>query len=408
MGLRKKIFSIAASLVMAGSALSGAYIDPICASAAAKQNVFASGLRTAKVDSKNIRLTWNDKADPYVTAYHVDRYDTYANKWINNYYQVKSDRKAGSNTYTMTDRLTSAAPRQYYYRIRVDVANANAYAPETNGVWGSNIKICIDPGHFLKNNGGTYGYYESEANFIMARALAVYLKSEGIDYYMTRNNANITLGGYTNLDNSPQLEARGHAAKYNNCDYFLSIHTNANNADANGRDTIHQLSALNKTIVFVNSTIYNKRHTTGLRIANNLGQYVTNANKRLKITTNNWNPISRYGNNAYHFYTSAWFPTVYNDMFTRYNDEIYHFGYVVYRQASLGDYYAVLRAAAQDSIPGILIEHSYHTVPEFCKRFMGNPTVAKAYALADARAIAHGLGFAGASSNSISGYTAPN
>ena len=339
-----------------------------------------------KVSSTKIKLAWSDTKDAQVKTYYLQKYDESAGKW-KNIATRNSDGLAGNAKYAYTDVLSSSAPQQYRYRVCVKVSDENRYKA-VNGTtqYASNIKVCIDPGHYQTENPGTSGYTEAQAMLSVGTSLKTYLKKQGIDSYMTRTDEDITLGGKYNKDDGGQLEARGRAAKANNCDLFLSLHTNANGENANGVDTLHQPNALNKTVVFVNKVAYNQSGRTVLKMANRMGYNVTMKNKELGIPTCNWLNSST--------------PTTYringhvNDAFTTYNDATRKKGKLVLRLLSEGDdYYAVLRAAAYDGVPGILIEHSYHTVPAFCKAFMKDSNVAKHYALCDARAIGAAYGF---------------
>ena len=56
------------------------------------------------------------------------------------------------------------------------------------------------------------------------------------------------------------------------------------------------------------------------------------------------------------------------------------------------DYYGVLRGAAAVGVPGLIIEHGMHTVPEVRKTAMEGDLLCR-WACADARGIANGFGF---------------
>lgn len=351
----------------------------------AKTPVQIKSIAFSKVSSNKIKLVWSDAKDAQIKLYRLQRYNESAGSW-QTLVTKTSDGIAGNKKYVYTDTLSSSSPQQYRYRVCVNVSNTNKYEA-VNGVsrFASNIKVCLDPGHFQSKNGGTYGYSEAKAMLSVATNLQTYLKAGGIDVYMTRTNDNITLGGYTNQDDGNQLNARGHAARSNNCDVFISLHTNANSENANGCDTIHQPSTLNKTVVFVNKTAYNQSSGVVVNMANRMGYNITAKNKELGIPTCSWLSARP---------TLYRLPSYGTDEFDVYNETLRKKGKIVFRTLTSGeDYYAVLRAAASDGVPGILIEHSFHTVPAYCKAFMNDPDVAKHYALSDARSIGGAYGF---------------
>ena len=76
----------------------------------------------------------------------------------------------------------------------------------------------------------------------------------------------------------------------------------------------------------------------------------------------------------------------------RYNDATNVEGTVCRRMGQSGDYYGVLRGAANVGVPGMIIEHGFHTVPEM-RGTAKTGELAKAWARADAEGIAEGFGF---------------
>ena len=391
----KRIISLPLAAVLAAGSMSAV-------SASAAEIIYDDGTDTAqsaltpvqiktlafyKVSSTKIKLAWSDAKDPQVSTYYLQRYNESTKKW-KTIAKAESDGVANSKRYAYTDKLSSSAPQQYKYRVKVKVRDESRYTAVAGvSQYASNIKVCLDPGHYERENPGTYSYTEAEAVLAIGQNLKTYLKREGIDVYMTREDEDITAGGAINLDDGNQLNARGHLAKSNNCDVFISLHTNANGANANNSDTIHQPSTLNKTVVFVNKVAYNQSSRTVIDMANRMGNNVTAKNKELGIPTTSWLSVSKNGGKPYTYRLGR-------DDYDYYNDALKKKGKVIFRMLEDGqDYYAVLRAAASDGVPGILIEHSYHTVPAFCSAFMRNSDVAKHYAIADARAIGSAFKF---------------
>lgn len=78
-------------------------------------------------------------------------------------------------------------------------------------------RVCLDPGHYGSryNAGATSGYYESAMMWQLTQYEKAELESMGIEVVLTRNS----------IDEDPSLSARGKKAK--GCDLFVSNHSNA-------------------------------------------------------------------------------------------------------------------------------------------------------------------------------------
>lgn len=373
--LKRTAAVVLASLTVLGTAAgtlsASAEYDP----ADAKMPVSISKLTFKKLSSRKIRIYWSGAKDDRVSVYTIQRSDVGSGVWKTvGKMASDGDRTDGKNYYT--DLLSTADHQRYEYRVKVKVSDTSKYYAELGGtVVASNVKVCVDPGHFKKLNAGTYGYTEAEAVLSTGLALQSSLKASGVDVYMTRADKNISVGGKKNVDDGDQLFARGTAARDNKCDLFVSLHSNANGYNANGRNTTDQPKYINKTVVFVNKTAYKESSKRTRRIANYIGKYVTNVNK------------------AHGIYSCAWInstkPVVYTDdyEFTDYNDGLKREGQVIYRKWGSNDYYAVLRGAASVGVPGMLIEHGYHTYPDYCKKFMNSSSVANEYASVETAAM---------------------
>lgn len=195
---------------------------------------------------------------------------------------------------------------------------------------------------------------------------------------MTREGNSITLGGYTDqaLDQA-HLELRGNYAREKGSDLFLSLHTNANQDNANGYETCLQPISINKPILIANTIA--AADPTVIAVANAIGTEIAKE--------------SYYSGTA----TVATFRTVAQGRLSLWSD--FHNdspdiqGSVYYRIKKNGnDYYGVLRGAAESGIPGLIIEHGMHTVPEVRQAAMEGDLLTR-WAYADARGIASGLGF---------------
>lgn len=292
---------------------------------------------------------------------------------------VEAANNAGYK-YGFKDVLTTSEPVQYEYRIDLKAADGTLYTgTEESTVLASNVLICIDPGHFkgttTVSGENMYGYQEGIFTLQVGLALREELAKYGIASYLTRETDSITIGNYTNstLD-SKHLSLRGEYAAGSSL--FLSIHTNANNDNVNGCDTWQQPLEINKTLVIVNQIA--SRSEQVVAIANEIGATVTTTSYRLGLSFTD--QFERVDLNSLKLWTSD------------FNDSIDVKGTVCYRWGTNGDYYGVLRGAANVGVPGIIIEHGYHTVEEVRRQAM-TEDLSIEWAKADAYGIAKGLGF---------------
>ncbi len=243
------------------------------------------------------------------------------------------------------------------------------------------IVVCLDPGHFAGKNAvegdASYGYAEGDFTLELGLKLRDVLWEEyGIRAYMTRETGSISLHGYTDwgLDGS-FLALRGAYAAECGASLFISLHTNANLDYANGYDTLMQPVSITKPIIIANSLVCDSEKYIGM--CNMIGSELAAASYGLGISTVPDFEPAQAGN------IMEWTDA--------YNDSLDTRGTVVRRTGNGGDYYAVLKGAADAGVPGIIIEHGFHTVPEMRREAMeGN--LAEIWARADARGIARGLG----------------
>lgn len=355
-------------------------------------------------DGKGITVSWGDNKDASVESYRIMRcaasIDSFGNVTADGdwacIYTAESDRVYDGVRYKYkdTDGMGTAKGLFFY---RVDTTAVGGAQGTGKTVLASNLKVCVDPGHFgtINNNytqegeGGEYSYSEGKAMIAVGLKLADELERYGIEVYMTRTDDDITLANRTNLDDGVQLEARGTAAKTNSCDFFISLHTNANGYNANDCDTFAQPPEINKTLIFVNNV--GRRDQITIDIANTIGRNVTDSNKAFVSETHDF--VGKSTTNARTFSSDA--------EFSAFNESTDESGTVCYRALSSGsDYYAVLRAAAYAGVPGMLVEHAYHTVPGV--RQYSNELIEK-WARSDAYSIAWGYGFCSSSSKTFNG-----
>lgn len=239
--------------------------------------------------------------------------------------------------------------------------------------------VCIDPGHFKDSSvlegENLYGYGEGIFTIQIALKLQEELQKYGIDSYLTRETDNILMSGFYNEElDSRHISLRGEFAK--NADLFVSLHTNANSEHANGFPTCNQPKEINKTVLIMNQI--GCKDEKWIHIANEIGKAVTNVNYNDGISyTNDFKEVSSEN-------IKEWT--------TDFNDSLYTPGSVYIRTGKKGDFYGVLRGATAVNVPGIIIEHGFHTVEEVRQLAMMEH-LADEWAKADAYGIAKGLGF---------------
>lgn len=355
--------------------------------------------QTNKQSSQSIRITWDSSKDALVKYYYVLRRNmknSIGNGAWKTIAQIESDGISGGPSYSYTDQLAKDTPQQYEYKIclltkdgTTDTRDAN-YTSITNdaAVPGSNIKVCIDPGHYgtLNNNyeytgaDGNYPYSEAVFNLEIAKELQKELKNAyGIDSYLTRTSSSIRLvydgKNYKNENlDTKNIAIRGYAAKQQNCDLFLSLHTNSTSRQ---KKIWSQPKSINKAYVFVNRTAH--KSDQGMKIANAIGVSLTEYNQESGIQTAGF--TTRTKNKAAAFSSAN-------------NDSSKTNGTVIHRKSGSGsDYYGVLRGAAADGIPGILVEHAFHATQIVRKRAASSSDLSENWAACDAYGIALGYGF---------------
>lgn len=341
-------------------------------------------LSFARLSDSELRLSWSDALDAQAAGYAVFRRSATQEDWAE-LGRVDSDGVVSGDVHLWTDAHDSTEPQQFLYRIDVIPPRDGADNAEAGAVvLASNRSVCIDPGHYLGSSAleGTELYDYGEGNFMLQVGLALrdVLRTEyGIDSVLTRQTDDITLGGYRNeeLDNL-HLSLRGEYAQGQ--DLFVSLHTNANQDDANGYPTCNQPTAITKTLVFVNLPGAASEQT--LLQANEIGTRLSQVNCALGFSDSD--RFDRVSTGRLH------------DWSDDYNDALNTPGSVCQRLGDLQkDYYGVLRGAASVGVPGMIIEHGFHTVAEMRRAAMEGALAAQ-WASADAAGIASGYGFSAA------------
>lgn len=240
--------------------------------------------------------------------------------------------------------------------------------------------VCIDPGHYGNANVLTFSdgssYCEGNVTLKIALKLKEILENEyGIRVIMTRESDTISIDGYCNevLDQQ-HLALRGEAAK--GADLFLSIHTNANQEQANGYATCSQPIGINKPIVIANMVA--RTDERAVKIGNQIGKNLASLYREEGLSS-----VEAFQENMDGSTFLEWTDA--------YNDSVDMPGTMCVRSHDGGDYYGVLRGASNVGVPGFIVEHGFHTVPEFRGK-IANGSLVDQIAREDAKAIAQVLG----------------
>lgn len=345
---------------------------------ASREAVRVEDLSFSRISDTEIQLQWSDQWDTYVQKYQVERRPAGSTSW-EQIGILNSDRIAKDGTLIWMDTVQGERKNQYEYRINVKVKDSKRYqAQEGRTILASTLLICIDPGHYGDKNAveGAFPYTEGNFTLQLAKSLAGKLKEEyGVSSILTRETADITMGGLTDAElDSTQISLRGEYAK--GTDLFLSLHTNANLDGANGYGTAEQPISINKPILLLNRVAC--KNPDVIRLANEIGNNLAQTSYQLGIAA-----IGEFDTVEKEEEIRAWTDD--------YNDQLLVKGTVCRRMDSDEDYYGVLRGAAEAGVPGIIIEHGFHTVPEM-RRIAGTGELAEAWAQSDAEGLAKGYG----------------
>lgn len=165
------------------------------------------------------------------------------------------------------------------------------------------IKICLDAGHFDKRNRSPVvpEYYESEMNWKLHLKLKAELERRGFEVITTREDQKT----------DKELYDRGRTAE--DCDLFVSLHSNAT-GKAKDDEEKERLEKVDRVDVYM--TLDGRAHGLAKLLADRIADVMG---------------TDQGGN-------------------------------VKTRDNGRGDeYYGVLRGAAAVGVPGLLVEHSFHT-----------------------------------------------
>ena len=201
-----------------------------------KVEVCVESLDFERLSRTQIRIFWEEEEDSVVDSYAIKRRAIIEAKSYGEWQTIgilKSNNAIDGARYEFIDELADSIPQQYEYRVDVSLVETDAEpmiyeALEGTSILASNIKICIDPGHYdvAREVAEVDEYHYVEGNFVLeiAQELRGKLKENyGIDSCMTRDSGTITLDGYTDDElDSKHIALRGEYAAREDCDLFVS------------------------------------------------------------------------------------------------------------------------------------------------------------------------------------------
>ncbi|MCI8326605.1 MAG: N-acetylmuramoyl-L-alanine amidase [Lachnospiraceae bacterium] len=342
------------------------------------EQTWVEGLHFTRISNREIKLLWTDQKNSCVDTYVIKKRKSGESEW-RTLGTVISDGMTEGRELSFVDFLEDSTPQQYEYRVDIEVADERLYqAVEGESVFASNLLICIDPGHYKGRNViDTDGIVYDEGVFTLELAIELQklLREQyGVTAYLTRESGTIHINGYTDsgLDNG-HISLRGEYAK--GSDLFLSLHTNANLEKANGYETDEQPVEIMKPIIIMNTTACESE--TALAIGNAIGERLAEISNQLEIAMpEKFHKIS--GKEDIVQWSDAW------------NDALDGSGAICKRLGKEGDYYGVLKGAANVQVLGMIIEHGFHTVPKM-RELAKQGILQKEWAKADAKGIAKGF-----------------
>ena len=347
-----------------------------------------TALRAERLSVQQIQLSWSDDFDSETKEYVVKRRHAVNGTGVGDWTVVAtipSDRQTDGQAVYTTDTLPDETICQLEYTVvPLQEGETDSQTLAGTTVLASNLLVCIDPGHYgganLVHAPDSYGYAEGDATLRIAQSLQTLLKEQyGIDSCLTREGNTITLDGYSDetLDHA-HLMLRGTYAGIVESNLFISLHTNANEDGANGYETCEQPIGINKPILVANQLA--SRSGVCIAVGNAIGQNLAKVSFDAGLST-----VSTF---------IGAHPGQLEEWSDDYNDSLDVPGKLFCRMKSNGteDYYGVLRGAAEAGVPGLIIEHGMHPVPQVRQAAMEGDLLQK-WAQADAHGIAYGFGF---------------
>lgn len=219
--------------------------------------------------------------------------------------------------------------------------------------------ICLDAGHATNENKSTIAnstYYEGNMSWKLHKYLAEELMSYGFTVKVTRSSQS----------SSVTPKARGLAAK--GCDLFVAIHSNAVSTSTTNNTYTGSMAIVDYT------------RSSDASLAKTSQEVGTKLVKAVASTTGLTGKIQSppYSTNTLLSSGTGW--AVYSCQ----NKKDYTY--------SNYEYYGVLRGSRSVGVPGVLLEHSYHT-SSAGTNFLSSDANLKKLAKAEAKAIAEQFGW---------------
>lgn len=324
---------------------------------------------TQGADKNKITITWPQSTNDMVDSYVIQR-RTYGGDW--------KDLKTGigNSTNKYVDKLTTAT-KYYEYRVLGVKYGRRSNAADTKYTSGwAKISVCLDPGHYLganTNKGlsgsqGSYQYSEGTTMLELGNRLKSYLTQNGhIDVKMTRNydlRADSFISGVRNerISGESVLTDRGKAAS--GYDLFVSLHSNAasNNWNETGNWQIQ---------IYPNKTAWSDVEGDAYKIFSQWGTAVSNT----------MDPGGKAITDRIGEFSTALSASTRSGIIKR-----------LYPGTKDTAYYAVLRGADSVNVPGMLIEHSFHTNPSV-RQWLNDDSNLDKLAKAEANVVLRYYGF---------------
>ncbi len=322
--------------------------------------------------SRKINITWKHFMDDRYSSYLLLRGDTEGKKWT-----VLGEIPASDSDkdYKYTDNIKSENSRFFRYALAgVSVRDGKKYAGQlTFDVGWAKVKLCLDPGHYIGCNANSE-YSEGTQMLLLGGKLKDSLTSTKLlgtafaTVKITRTGDGVTETFAAGVPNEKfigygdgygeALMARGKYSK--GCDYFISLHTNATSTNSWYTSDFWEVQCYINNVGNANSFDWQVSYELGKAASKTIAPGGKTVESRAAFKDRN--VINRH--------VSA-------------NGDTYR----------LGDtYYAVTRAADRVGVPGVLIEHSFHTNPEVRKWMLSDENLAK-LAKAETKAILRQYGF---------------
>ena len=316
--------------------------------------------------NKKITLKWSVQDGKSYSSFVILRSADYGKSWT-----VAGTADGEKRSYT--NSISNLPQRWFIYSV-VGLKKSGSttyYGKQAFAEGWAVLNICLDPGHYIGCNNnfnyssatvqGSYHYSEGTQMLLLGEKLRTDLTSYSFNgnsfaaVRMTRSGNGITEKFSEGVRSEAKdftlknkLETRGIYAK--GCDFFISLHTNA---AMNWNE-----SNLWRVMCFPNLTALQKQ--SDLDLAYELGKTVSCTIDPGGVSVDShW----RFGNSE-----------------------------VMDRRCSLGTYYAVNRGADSVNVPGILLEHSFHTNPAVRAWLLKDSNLEK-LASAEAKTILKHYGF---------------